>query len=158
MMKDRNSLVKSLISQALTAAQVASGSGASRDFTSGPLRGALRQPDSVGEAAFNSAVQKLIAASGGKIKVTSGKRSNAKQSQLWAAALKKYGDPEIADNYVARPGTSHHEQGIAADLHFVDPATRQWAHSVAGQYGLYFPMGHEPWHVEPVSTRKSKKK
>ena len=30
---------------------------------------------------------------------------------------------------------------------------QDWVHANAGKYGMYFPMGHEPWHIEPVGTR-----
>lgn len=105
------------------------------------------------EATFNTSLQKFLAAMGGKAKVTSGKRSNKRQQELWEQALKKYGDPEVADNWVARPGTSRHESGLAADLSFHDDKTRAEAHRVAQQYGLHFPMEWEPWHIEPLTTK-----
>lgn len=98
---------------------------------------------------FANRLQMLVAASGGRISITSGFRSVERQQQLWDAALAKYGDPEIADNWVARPGKSHHNQGIAADLGFTDAGARQWAHDNAARFGLYFPMEWEPWHIEP---------
>lgn len=97
---------------------------------------------------FNSQLQRMIADAPGKISITSGKRDPEKQKQLWADALKKYGDPEIADNWVARPGTSKHESGLAADLSFADAATKKWFHENAAKYNLYFPMEHEPWHIQ----------
>lgn len=105
------------------------------------------------DATFNQALNKLIAASGGKISITSGKRSTQRQKELWEAALKKYGDPEIADNWVAPPGRSKHEFGLAADLRYADEATKRWAHEVAKQYGLYFPLSNEDWHIEPLGSR-----
>lgn len=100
-------------------------------------------------AAFNG----LIADAPGRVWITSGWRSPEKQTQLWQAALQKYGDPEVADNWVARPGTSHHEQGLALDIGFENAATREWVHANAGRYGLRFPMSHEPWHIELSGTR-----
>lgn len=120
------------------------------------LQGAPNADPSLLEATFNQSVQKLLAALGGRASVTSGRRTPERQQQLWDEALRKYGDPEIADNWVARPGTSRHEQGIANDLSFADDSTRAEAHRIAGQYGLYFPMSNEPWHVEPVSTRRGR--
>lgn len=53
-----------------------------------------------------------------------------------------------------------HNSGMAADLGFeggsfksMPPDVQQWVHENAGNYGLKFPMGHEPWHIEPVETR-----
>lgn len=106
------------------------------------------------EATFGNALNRMIAESGGRISISSGRRSTERQAQLWEDALNKYGDPEIADNYVARPGTSHHEVGTAADLRFADDAAREWAHQNAARYGIYFPMAHEPWHAEPVKRPK----
>lgn len=91
---------------------------------------------------------------GFSIGITSGFRSPERQAQLWAAALEKYGDPEIADNWVARPGKSNHGRGIAADLSFGNPAARKWAHANAARFGLTFPMSWEPWHIEPIGGSK----
>src|SRR5690606_28212272 len=30
---------------------------------------------------------------------------------------------------------------------------REWAHANAPNYGLAFPLGHEPWHVELAGAR-----
>lgn len=110
------------------------------------------------EAAFNSALNKLLAASGGKVTVKSGKRSTARQAQLWADALKKYKDPEIADNWVARPGTSNHEKGLAADLAYADAAAKAWVHQHAAEFGLRFPMANEDWHIELLGGGGGSKK
>lgn len=99
---------------------------------------------------FSSALQRLIAAAPGRITISSGYRSPERQQQLWDQALAKYGDPEVADNWVARPGKSNHNHGIAADLSFENDEVRSWVHANAGKFGLHFPMGHEPWHIEPV--------
>jgi hypothetical protein len=96
-------------------------------------------------------LQAFIAAAQGaghSITLTSGHRDPAKQQALWAAALDKYGDPEVADNWVARPGTSNHERGMAGDLGFGNRAAREWAHANAAAFGLHFPMSWEPWHIE----------
>jgi hypothetical protein len=90
------------------------------------------------------------AAAGHNVYLTSGFRDPGKQQQLWAAALDKYGDPEVADNWVARPGTSNHEKGVAGDLGFGNQAAREWVHQHAAQFGLHFPMSWEPWHIEPL--------
>lgn len=107
----------------------------------------------VSEAAFNRALEQMLAAAPGKIKINSGKRTREHQERLWQEALAKYGDPEIADNWVARPGNSRHETGIAADLGYVDDALRQWAHENAAKFGLHFPLSNEPWHIELLGSR-----
>lgn len=85
--------------------------------------------------------------------INSGFRSPERQKQLYEAAIKKYGSEAAARKWVAPPGRSNHNRGLAADLGFASPAARAWAHENAGQYGLAFPMGHEPWHVELAKTR-----
>lgn len=111
------------------------------------------QPGGLSEGTFNAALQKLLAATGGKVKVVSGKRSTQRQAQLWAQALKDYGSPEKARKWVAPPGRSKHESGVAADL----GGDLKLAKNLASKFGLYFPMAHEPWHVELIGTRPKKK-
>ncbi len=98
-----------------------------------------------------AAVSRLVAASGGLVKVTQGYRSPEEQAVLWARALRRYGSAESADDWVARPGDSMHQLGLAVDL--------------GGDLGLavrlvrrlhlplWRPMPHEPWHFELTSSR-----
>lgn len=99
---------------------------------------------------FEARLQRLIKDSGGRIKVTSGYRSPQRQQQLWNQALKKYGSAARARKWVAPPGRSNHNHGLAADI----AGDRAWAHKNAHKYGLVFPMAHEPWHIEPIGARK----
>lgn len=92
--------------------------------------------------------------------VYSGFRSVERQTELWQGALAKYGSAARARKWVAPPGRSNHNHGQAVDLSYNGqslkhaPANvRDWVHQNAGKYGLYFPMGHEPWHIEPMGTR-----
>ena len=98
-----------------------------------------------------SAVDSLVGASGGSIFVNSGYRSGAEQSFLWAEALKKYGSAEAADDWVAPPGTSMHERGLAVDL----GGDIALALRLIERLGLplWRPMDHEPWHFELVGSR-----
>lgn len=73
--------------------------------------------------------------------VTSGYRSEATQNRLRHSPHKR--------GYVAM-GRSHHTIGDAADLH---GRGIQWAHRHAHQFGLYFPMGYEPWHIQSIASR-----
>lgn len=95
-----------------------------------------------------------------KLGVLSGYRSEDRQQQLWNDALKKYGSPDAARKWVAPPGSSKHNHGQAVDLAYDGQSLANapkevvdWVHSNASKYGLYFPMAHEPWHVEPVGSR-----
>lgn len=100
---------------------------------------------------LKDAVQKLIAASGGAVTLNSGFRSLAEQEVLWQQALAKYGDPEIADNWVARPGDSFHGSGLAVDF----GGDVELAAELVGELGLplWRPMFWEPWHFELEGSR-----
>lgn len=77
--------------------------------------------------------------------INSAYRSKETQTVLWNQALAKYGSASAARKWVAPPGSSMHNKGLAADLCNSTPAVR----TAAGKHGLTFRMGHEPWHVEP---------
>jgi len=97
---------------------------------------------------FNTRLGQLEKAVPG-LSVTSGYRSVAEQTKLFNAAVQKYGSVEAARKYVAPPGRSNHNRGLAADL----SGNLELAHRLAPQYGLTFPMSWEPWHVEPIGIR-----
>lgn len=103
---------------------------------------------------LRTAVEKLIAASHGQIGINSGYRDNARQAQLYAAALKKYGSPEAARKWVAPPGHSRHNEGEAIDLALRNAAAVAFAHQHAAEYGLTFPLSNENWHVELNGPRR----
>src|ERR1044072_6685491 len=93
----------------------------------------------------------MINASGGRLHITSGFRSVAQQQQLWDAAVKKYGSAAAARKWVAPPGDSHHNKGVAADL----GGDLAWAHANAARFGLKFPMPWEAWHIEPADLKST---
>lgn len=95
-----------------------------------------------------NAVDRLVRAAGGRVHVVSGRRSTATQSVLWADAMARYGSAEAADDWVARPGTSMHERGLAVDL----GGDLDLAATVVAEHGLplHRPLRHEPWHFELV--------
>lgn len=98
-----------------------------------------------------NAVNELLAASNGSIAVTSGARSSAEQARLWAEALQKYGSAEAADDWVAPPGHSMHERGLAVDLSGdIALALRLIEER---DLPLWRPMDHEPWHFELAGSR-----
>lgn len=82
--------------------------------------------------------------------VVSGLRSNERQQELWQQALAKYGDPEVADNWVARPGTSNHEKGFALDVaqDDIDRLVNWLANHPRFGSRIGRPMDYEPWHFE----------
>ncbi|MGL4310392.1 MAG: M15 family metallopeptidase [Paracoccaceae bacterium] len=120
------------------------------------LVGGGTRPDAMNiDASFNAALTRMFSEAPENVRntlrVTSAYRSPEVQERLWSEALAKYGDPEIADNWVARPGKSNHNHGSAVDLKFLDPSAQEWVHANAARYGLGFPMSHEPWHIEPIN-------
>jgi hypothetical protein len=86
--------------------------------------------------------------------IMSGARSIERQQQLWDASDK-------SGKWVARPGGSKHNHGVAADLGWnggrfsaAPKEVREWVHANAEKYGLTFPMSYEPWHIETAEARK----
>lgn len=104
------------------------------------------------DPAFAAKLRAMIAASGGRVTITSGFRSVERQKQLFDAAVKKYGSVAAARKWVAPPGKSRHNHGTAVDL----GGDLKWVAANAARFGLYQPMEHEPWHYEPMGQRASK--
>lgn len=109
------------------------------------------------QGGFNNSLAAMFAGAPPEIqaqlRVMSAYRSPERQAQLWEEALAKYGSPEAARKWVAPPGNSKHNHGQAVDLRFLGDEAKNWVHANAAQYGLHFPMAHEPWHIEPVGSR-----
>jgi hypothetical protein len=81
---------------------------------------------------------------GRKVKIVSGFRTRAQQEDLYAAYKAGRG------NLAAKPGTSNHESGNAADVNVggTSLASDQAARKAALEAGLHFPVPGEPWHAE----------
>ena len=112
------------------------------------------------DSSFAQNLQSFFAAAPSPLSIQSGYRTPERQQTLWNNALAKYGSPEAARRWVAPPGHSMHNQGMAADLGYGvgglgkgDPALIDWAHQHAGNYGLTFPLANENWHIEPMGAR-----
>lgn len=125
------------------ARQIAGGGGGSDQVDRAGNRGSFNPQ-------FESALNQLIAGSGGRLNIKSGYRSPERQAQLYEAALKKYGSPERARKWVAPPGKSNHGRGLAADL----GGDLAYAHANAARYGLAFPLANENWHIESRGARR----
>ncbi len=78
--------------------------------------------------------------------IVSAWRSNESQKKLWDEALKKYGSEAEARKYVAPPGKSRHNTGLAADLCALTPAAK----AALSGFELYIRLEYEPWHVEGI--------
>jgi hypothetical protein len=100
---------------------------------------------------LSRAVRRLIQAAAGRLRVVSGYRSTARQTELWEQALARYGSAEAADDWVARPGTSMHEMGLAVDL----AGDLDLAVELIDRLGLplHRPLPNEPWHFELLGGR-----
>jgi hypothetical protein len=99
---------------------------------------------------FGTAIAQLLAASGGRVTLTSGRRTYAEQAALRVTngCPDVYSSPASSCRVpTARPGESQHERGLAADL----GGDLAWVRSVAGQYGIHAPVRGEPWHWEPLN-------
>lgn len=109
------------------------------------------------QSQFQASLAKMMAAAPKEVQdattINSGYRSVERQQELWAEALKKYGSAEEARKWVAPPGNSQHNKGYAADLGFSTDEARKWFHENAANFGLTFPLGNEPWHIEDADAR-----
>lgn len=86
-------------------------------------------------------MQSLPEAEQATIRISSGFRSAATQAELFARS-------DQTGRMVARPGSSAHGFGIAADIRGMSEA----AAATLPEFGLHRPMPWEPWHVEPSET------
>jgi LAS superfamily LD-carboxypeptidase LdcB len=81
------------------------------------------------------------------INIVSGYRSVQEQLILWNSY-----PPEQRGKYVAIPGRSRHQYGIAADC---DGWVKSLSNKQLIPFGLYKPMAYEDWHIEPIETMKN---
>lgn len=126
------------------------------------------------------ALEEMFAAckaeTGAKLVSVSGYRSYAKQNRLYQNKLKKVGgSEEKADEYVARPGASEHQLGLAMDVGqegktnlteaFANTTGGQWVKENCWRFGfiLRYQQGwedvtgymFEPWHVRYVGKENA---
>jgi hypothetical protein len=96
------------------------------------------------------AIDLLVARSNGGIHVVSGFRTRAAQDRLWEEALDRYGS-DSAGKWVAPPGRSLHERGLAVDL----GGDLELAADLVQALGLplHRPLPNEPWHFELIGSR-----
>jgi hypothetical protein len=116
--------------------------------------------------AFRDSVAAMMDAAaaelGGSMHIYSGYRSIEHQQRLWDEGAAKYPDPEVRDNWIARPGSSNHNYGLAADLRWngarIEYGTpiSNWMEQNLGRFGLTRPMSNEGWHVEPFDAKANR--
>lgn len=96
---------------------------------------------------FKKMLDQFNAAAGNRYSVNSGYRSNAHQQVLYNRYLAGRGP------VAARPGSSQHNKGLAADL---APSNARDVHQgLARSMGLVFTVPSESWHIEPSWGRGS---
>jgi len=115
-------------------------------------------------AAF-AAMQAEAARSGLSLRIVSGYRTYAYQANLYQQRVARSSVAE-ADRYVARPGHSEHQTGLALDVNSTSPSFGQtaegrWLAANAHRFGfiIRYPAGkenvtgfaYEPWHIRYLS-------
>jgi hypothetical protein len=97
-------------------------------------------------------ISNLASAYGKSVDVTSGWRSAQEQQRLiteWRQRNPGASDTERR-KWVADPGQSKHDIGLAADL---AGWIKQVPAAELAKYGLWKPMSNEDWHFEPIETK-----
>ena len=94
----------------------------------------------------------------------SGYRSYKTQEKIYKRAVDEWGSETEANKWVARPGQSEHQTGLAIDVHTTD---RIWVEDNAHKFGFIvrYPKGkeeitgyeYEPWHLRYVSIEHASK-
>jgi zinc D-Ala-D-Ala carboxypeptidase len=106
---------------------------------------------------LKSRLMKAMAAAkrdGVTLKITSGRRSKAKQQRLLNEAIEKYGSYKAATRWVLPPKYSAHVQGKAVDIG--PAAAMQWLNRNGYRYGICRRYDNEPWHFEALTTPGTK--
>lgn len=89
-------------------------------------------------------------ADGVTLKITSGRRSAAKQQRLLNEAIQRYGSYKAATRWVLPPKYSAHVQGKAVDIG--PAAAMTWLNKNGWRYGVCRRYDNEPWHFEALTT------
>lgn len=97
-------------------------------------------------AALRQAEADAVADGIPSFQVTSGWRSAEYQLWLLEDAVERYGDEDIAGQYVATPDKSRHVTGDAVDIVPLD--AQLWLIEHGARYGLCQTYANERWHFE----------
>jgi zinc D-Ala-D-Ala carboxypeptidase len=93
-------------------------------------------------------------ADGVTIRITSARRSAAKQQRLLNEAIKKYGSYKLATRWVLPPKYSAHVLGKAVDIG--PAAAMTWLNTNGWRYGVCRRYDNEPWHFEALTAPGTK--
>ena len=160
---------------------------ANRQWTvSKTYRPELRKTDVLGKLSMRpdaaAALEEMFAAckaeTGADLETVSGFRSYSTQSNIYSKKLKNVGGSKArADEYVARPGASEHQLGMAMDVGqhgktgltagFANTAGGKWLAEHCWEYGFILRYQeewesvtgykYEPWHVRYVGKENAAK-
>jgi hypothetical protein len=97
-------------------------------------------------AALRQAEADAVADGIPSFQVTSGWRSEGYQQWLLEDAVERYGDEDIAGQYVASPDKSQHVTGDAVDIVPLD--AQLWIIEHGARYGICQTYANERWHFE----------
>lgn len=136
------------------------------DFFSRAVGGAAAREDSFSglDERFRTRLGAMMRAAeeeGIDLTITSAYRSPELQAQLYESALQRYGSEAEARRWVAPPGRSMHNHGMAVDFAAAnggllrDPNSAEaiWLRENAERFGLAVPMDWEPWQIELAGGR-----
>jgi hypothetical protein len=84
------------------------------------------------------------------VRITSGRRSVAKQQKLLTEAIVKYGSRQAATRWVLPPEYSAHVKGRAVDIG--PRAAMTWMNKNGWRYGICRRYENEPWHFEALTS------
>ncbi|HEY0696038.1 MAG TPA: D-alanyl-D-alanine carboxypeptidase family protein [Kribbella sp.] len=88
------------------------------------------------------------------VRITSGRRSVAKQRKLLNEAIAKYGSRKAAMRWVLPPEYSAHVKGRAVDIG--PRAAMSWMNKNGWRYGICRRYDNEPWHFEALTSPGTK--
>jgi hypothetical protein len=121
-----------------TTAQLASYDESSADGLTSKLRARLKRATAA------------AARDGITVRITSGRRSVAKQRKLLNEAIAKYGSRKAAMRWVLPPEYSAHVKGRAVDIG--PRAAMSWMNKNGWRYGICRRYDNEPWHFEALTS------
>lgn len=85
--------------------------------------------------------------------ITSGFRTEQRQGELFAQAVRKYGSESEAAKWVLPARASHHPEGLAIDINYPgDRPGARWLDREGYRFGLCRVYANEWWHFEAVSA------
>jgi len=91
------------------------------------------------QSSLGQMAQEYFTATGKKLQFNSGYRSQEEQARLYKS---------MPPGMAARPGSSMHNYGLAADVQS-SQANELQKMGLLQKYGLTRPLSNEPWHLQP---------